>query len=77
MGSAGTTADIDAAETVAGLIGDTPLLRLDAVADNCFGTLEAANPYSVKDRIARAIVDAAERAGDSSVAPGAASQRQS
>jgi cysteine synthase A len=58
-----SAADVDAAETVAELIGETPLLRLDAFADNCFGKLEAANPYSVKDRIARAIVDAAERSG--------------
>ncbi|WP_277410065.1 cysteine synthase A [Natrinema longum] len=55
--------DIDAAETVGELIGETPLLRLDAFADNCFGKIEAGNPYSVKDRIARAIIDAAERAG--------------
>ncbi|NUC73264.1 cysteine synthase A [Haloterrigena sp. SYSU A558-1] len=55
--------EIDAAETVDELIGRTPLLRLDAFADNCFGKLESHNPYSVKDRIARAIVDAAERAG--------------
>lgn len=58
-----STADIDAAETVTELIGETPLLRLDAFADNCFGKLEATNPYSVKDRIAQAIVDAAEQAG--------------
>nr|WP_226040254.1 hypothetical protein [Natrinema sp. DC36] len=62
-GTAEPTADIDAVETVADLIGETPLLRLESVADNCFGKLEAANPYSVKDRIARAILDAAERAG--------------
>ncbi|WP_278002239.1 cysteine synthase A [Natrinema caseinilyticum] len=55
--------DIDTAESVDELIGETPLVRLDAVADNCFGKIEAANPYSVKDRIARAIVDAAERDG--------------
>ncbi|WP_435552985.1 cysteine synthase A [Natrinema sp. CGMCC1.2065] len=56
-------AEIDAAATVNELIGETPLLRLDAVADNCVGKVEAANPYSVKDRIARAIIDAAEREG--------------
>ncbi|QCC58397.1 cysteine synthase A [Natrinema thermotolerans] len=56
-------AEIDAAATVDELIGETPLLRLDAVADNCVGKVEAANPYSVKDRIARAIIDAAEREG--------------
>ena len=32
-----TAAEIDAAETVDELIGRTPLLRLDAFADNCFG----------------------------------------
>ncbi len=58
-----SAADIDAAATVDELIGETPLLRLDAFADNCYGKVEAANPYSVKDRIARAIVDAAEREG--------------
>ncbi|QLG50899.1 cysteine synthase A [Natrinema halophilum] len=61
-------ADIDAAASVDELIGETPLLRLDAFADNCFGKIEAGNPYSVKDRIARAIVDAAEQAG--SLEPG-------
>lgn len=55
--------EIDVAETVDELIGRTPLLRLDAFADNCFGKLESHNPYSVKDRIARGIIDAAERAG--------------
>ncbi|PCR92422.1 cysteine synthase A [Natrinema ejinorense] len=58
-----SASDIDAAETVGELIGETPLLRLDAFADNCVGKIEAQNPYSVKDRIARAIIDAAERAG--------------
>ncbi|ELZ11237.1 cysteine synthase A [Natrinema thermotolerans DSM 11552] len=56
-------AEIDAAATVDELIGETPLLRLDTVADNCVGKVEAANPYSVKDRIARAIIDAAECEG--------------
>ncbi|MDS0473443.1 cysteine synthase A [Natrinema sp. 1APR25-10V2] len=63
-----SAADVDAAERVDELIGETPLLRLDAFADNCFGKVEAANPYSVKDRIAQAIVDAAEREG--SLEPG-------
>jgi cysteine synthase A len=49
-------------ESVEELIGDTPLLRLDSFADNLLGKVEAANPYSVKDRIAREIIDAAERA---------------
>ncbi|WP_265110255.1 cysteine synthase A [Halosolutus halophilus] len=45
------------------LIGETPLVRLDAFADNLFGKVEAGNPYSVKDRIAREMLDAAEREG--------------
>ncbi|WP_251342052.1 cysteine synthase A [Haloplanus halophilus] len=54
----------DVVDSVEGLIGDTPLVRLDGFADNLLGKVEAANPYSVKDRIARAMIDAAERAGD-------------
>ncbi|WP_248895753.1 cysteine synthase A [Haloplanus halobius] len=46
------------------LIGDTPLLRLDGFAPNLLAKVEAANPYSVKDRIAREMLDAAEAAGD-------------
>jgi cysteine synthase A len=56
------------ADSVEELIGDTPLVRLDAFAGTLLGKLEAANPYSVKDRIARGIVDAAER--DGALAPG-------
>jgi len=51
------------AESVADLVGRTPLLRLDAFAPGLLGKVEAANPYSVKDRIARSIVDAAEESG--------------
>jgi cysteine synthase A len=51
------------ASSVDDLIGETPLLRLDSFADNLLGKLEGQNPYSVKDRIARGIVDAAERDG--------------
>ncbi|AFZ72226.1 cysteine synthase A [Natronobacterium gregoryi] len=51
-------------EAVDELIGETPLLRLDAFADNLYGKVEAANPYSIKDRIAREMIDAAERSGD-------------
>ncbi|MFB6204984.1 MAG: cysteine synthase A [Haloglomus sp.] len=51
------------AESVADLVGETPLVRLDSLADNLLAKVEAANPYSVKDRIAREIIDAAERAG--------------
>jgi cysteine synthase A len=51
------------ADSVDDLIGETPLLRLPSLADNLLGKVEAANPYSVKDRIAREILDAAERSG--------------
>ncbi|SNZ03094.1 cysteine synthase [Natronoarchaeum philippinense] len=50
-------------ESVEALIGGTPLLHLDSIAANLYGKVEASNPYSVKDRIAREIVDAAERDG--------------
>jgi cysteine synthase A len=60
--------EVDAVESVADLVGETPLERLDSFADNLFGKLEAGNPYSVKDRIAREILDAAEREG--SLGPG-------
>ncbi len=50
-------------ESVDELIGETPLLRLDSIAENLLGKVEAGNPYSVKDRIAREILDAAERDG--------------
>ncbi|MFB6184610.1 MAG: cysteine synthase A [Haloarculaceae archaeon] len=51
-------------DSVDDLIGETPLVRLDAFADNLLGKVESCNPYSVKDRIARSIVDAAEDSGD-------------
>lgn len=46
------------------MIGGTPLLRLDSFADNLLGKVEGRNPYSVKDRIAREIVNVAERDGE-------------
>lgn len=52
------------ADSVDDLIGETPLLRLDAFAENLLGKVEGANPYSVKDRIAREIIETAERQGD-------------
>lgn len=55
---AGVVASIDE------MIGETPLLRLDAFADNLLGKIESQNPYSVKDRIAREIIDTAERDGE-------------
>ena len=55
------------------LIGHTPLVRLDRFADDAHGRLvaklESANPGgSVKDRIALAMIEAAEEAG--TLAPG-------
>jgi cysteine synthase len=55
-------------DSVSDLIGDTPLLRLSKLSEECgleiLGKLEGANPAgSVKDRIARSMVDDAERAG--------------
>ncbi|WP_336338008.1 cysteine synthase A [Haloarcula brevis] len=52
------------AASVTELIGDTPLVCLDSFADNLFGKVEAANPYSVKDRIALYMVEAAADSGD-------------
>jgi cysteine synthase A len=51
-------------DSVEALIGGTPLLRLDGFADGLLGKVEAANPYSMKDRIGRAMIDAAERSGE-------------
>lgn len=56
-------------DNITDLIGDTPLVRLPRIGADLPGEivakLESANPgNSVKDRIGRAIVDAAEAAGD-------------
>lgn len=56
--------EMDVATSVDELIGETPLLRLDAFADNLLGKVEGANPYSVKDRIAREILDTAAHEGE-------------
>ncbi|WP_226022636.1 cysteine synthase A [Halomicrobium salinisoli] len=46
------------------LVGETPLVDLDAFAPNLLGKVEAVNPGgSVKDRIAVAMLDRAEEAG--------------
>jgi cysteine synthase A len=55
-------------ESISDLIGDTPLLRLRRLSDECgmeiLAKLEGGNPAgSVKDRIARSMVDDAERSG--------------
>ncbi|MFC2646665.1 MAG: cysteine synthase A [Coriobacteriaceae bacterium] len=60
------------AQQIEGLIGTTPLVDLSALADNkatIYGKYEATNPGgSIKDRIAQAMVDAAE--ADGSLKPG-------
>ena len=61
-------------QSISDLIGETPLLRLRRLSDECgleiLAKLEGGNPAgSVKDRIARSMVDDAERSGR--LAPGA------
>ncbi len=56
------------AASVTDLIGGTPLVRLNRVVGRCgatiLGKLESANPgNSVKDRIGRAMIEAAEKSG--------------
>jgi cysteine synthase A len=60
-------------QSISDLIGETPLLRLRRLSDECgleiLAKLEGGNPAgSVKDRIARSMVDDAERSGR--LAPG-------
>ncbi|HEX4130862.1 MAG TPA: cysteine synthase A [Pirellulales bacterium] len=55
-------------EDVTQCIGNTPLVKLRRITQGCqatvLGKIESANPlWSVKDRIARAMIDAAERDG--------------
>ncbi|MEO1079888.1 MAG: cysteine synthase A [Pseudomonadota bacterium] len=55
-------------ESILELIGNTPLVRLHRVSDgtvNLWGKVEAFNPMgSVKDRIALAMIEAAEQSGE-------------
>jgi len=55
-------------EDVTRCIGNTPLVRLNRISEGCVATVvgkvESFNPlWSVKDRIGRAMIDAAERDG--------------
>ena len=45
------------------LVGETPLVDLSGFAPNCYAKVEAANPFSVKDRIAREMIAQAEAEG--------------
>ncbi|WP_324661914.1 cysteine synthase A [Haloarcula sediminis] len=60
--------EMDVTSSIGELIGETPLLRLSSFADNLLGKVEGQNPYSVKDRIAREILDTAE--DDGALEPG-------
>jgi len=55
-------------KNIADCIGNTPLVKFNRIAEGCVATvvgkMENMNPlWSVKDRIARAMIDAAERDG--------------
>jgi len=53
------------ADDVTEFIGDTPLLRLDdGTGTTVLAKVESLNPYSVKDRIGKSMIEAAEDAGE-------------
>jgi len=54
---------MEIADDATELIGETPLVRLDSFADNLVAKVEAGNPYSVKDRIAREMIEWADGEG--------------
>ena len=61
------------ADQVSRIIGETPLVRLDALSEEIgaevYVKYEAANPgASIKDRAARSMIDHAEQRGE--IAPG-------
>ena len=56
-------------ENIVETVGNTPLVKLNRVIDGCkadvYVKLESRNPlYSVKDRIGKAMIEAAEKSGD-------------
>jgi cysteine synthase A len=55
---------MNVADDATELIGETPLLRVDGFAPNLVVKLESFNPYSVKDRIGRSMIESAEAAGN-------------
>jgi cysteine synthase B len=58
--------DVKSAGNLLGLIGNTPLVELRPVGDvRVYAKLEAQNPTgSIKDRVAKAMIEAAEAAGE-------------
>ncbi|WP_135663212.1 cysteine synthase A [Halorhabdus rudnickae] len=56
---------MDTVDDITELIGNTPLLRLDDGSGTAvLAKVESFNPYSVKDRIGRSMIEAAEASGE-------------
>jgi len=56
---------MEVADDITELIGETPLLRLDDGSGTAvLAKVESFNPYSVKDRIAKSMIEAAEERGE-------------